>query len=123
MFIQGRITDNTGGSPETLTVRFKYGATTLATRTIESVTGITDQGYPFTFMLMGDGATGAQEAMMKLQRDIASASTVPTNIARGTAAEDSTGALTLDVTVQWGLADATLSYTMEYAVLEILNSE
>lgn len=122
LFIQGRVTDNTGGGAQLLTVRLKYGATTVATRIIESVTGITDQGYPFMFALMADGATNAQEAMMKLQRDLASASTVPTNIARGTAAEDSTTALALAVTVQWDLADANLSYTMEHAVLEVLNA-
>ncbi len=114
------VTDNTGGGAQVLTVRLKFGATTLSTKTIGTSTGSTDVGYPIEGLVVNDGATNAQEAQLKVQRDSTSASNLVTSIGRGSSSEDTTANVTLVVTIEWDIADPDLSITMNYASLELI---
>lgn len=119
-------------SAATLTLRLKYGATTL----ISLVIPVTDGGgtptsipantsWLVTALLSGDGATSAQIGMLLSQIDL-TAFTAWTKFGteksqgRGTAVEDSTVAKTLTLTVQWSTATASDTLTMESAILEQL---
>lgn len=112
-----------------ITIRLKYGATTLATIangfTSDGITGLPPStAVLFEFWLSGDGATNAQLGHIRVTHE--SSSVTLTNAvdqvrqARGTAAIDSTVAQTLVVTVQWAGASATNTITMEHAILEQL---
>lgn len=115
-----------GTTGDALTLRFKYGSTTAITLTVnQSATVDTNfQGYIEAFLL-ADGATSAQEAsiMINLVEAVA-ADFTKTAIGQrvvggsGTAAEDSTGALTLAVSAQWESAATENSITMFHAVIE-----
>lgn len=65
----------------------------------------------------GDGATNAQIGHIWYN---AGTTMQHVGMARGTAAEDSTTAKTLTVTIQYVVADVGNTNTMEHAVLELL---
>lgn len=97
----------------TLTIRAKYGTTTLATLVIDPSAGdvTAAQAGRVTFNLIANAATNAQRGILEVdlyknQLDPKSATQVAYTKAvnSGTAAEDSTGALNIIVSVQWGTA-------------------
>lgn len=122
-------------SSQTCTIRFKYGATTVLT-----ITPTTDgtfgaaTGYSGSadFILLASGATGTQNGAGTMtlgtssfkigngagnQTGFSSGNTFST---QGTAAEDSTGALTLKVTAQFSNNGANDNLTMTLATIETI---
>ena len=94
-----------------VTVRLKYGATTLLIIiggwNPRSTTTYMPRSWQF--VLAGDGATNAQLTWCTSW------------LARGTSAEDSTVAKTFQVTAQWdGAYGAAQSFVLEYAMIELL---
>lgn len=111
---------NGSGTNDNLTLRFKYGATTLITETYTDFgddNATTDKGMYFVLDLAGDNATGAQIANLISWGSPQSAMSAATG-GRGTATEDSTAAKTLAVSAQWGSASTSNSVTMQYAIVE-----
>ncbi len=112
------------------TFKLKYGGTTLITLTL-SATQIASAiaGYLDVFLL-ATGATNTQEASMGLvlraSETVTTNSATYTNYAQyygtGTAAEDSTGALTLAITFQWASSDAANTMTMAHTVIERISA-
>ena len=115
--IHWRQKNHTGGDGISLTIRYKFGATTLITENTGDInmTAFGDQAS--VFELMADTATNAQLAKLVhigINNGVASLFT-----GRGTASEDSTAAKTLAVTFQWSAAGgANQSAVMEHATLE-----
>lgn len=123
---------------QSLTIRLKYGVTTVATATFIAANG---DGTDYTQLpansalniiadLRADGATNAQVGMLSTASPFTHirGSTVDyqagylstTTTASGTAAIDSTAAANLVITVAWSVAATTNTYTMRHAILEKL---
>lgn len=114
-------------SPEsTLTLRLKYGSTTIATTT---VTVTTTQVTPGTWkgkveaLLLANASTSAQDGFIDFiltdqGNNTDSGSQITRTFASGTATEDSTGALNFVITAQWNQADANNQFTLGGAVVE-----
>lgn len=101
----------------TCTIRVKYGSTTLTT-TVADLGDVIMMGY-IDVTLIATGATNTQEISTVVDLGTSSAnSTLWRDVATGTAAEDSTGALNLVVTAQFSTADAADTMTMSHAVIE-----
>ena len=100
-----------------LTIRVKYGATTILTLSDTNPT-VTVPKYGFLeVMLWGDGATNAQEALGVFYL---SPNGLPPEIFgsdEGTSAEDSTADKTLDVTIQLGSNNANHTATAKVVLL------
>ena len=111
-----------------LTLRLKYGGTTLITMAIDpsAATGGSHKGE-LHFMLFANAATNAQSAFLRArlrvetldpadatQEDHMEASAV------GTATEDSTGALNLVLSAQWATADADNDFQRRGYIVEML---
>ncbi len=109
LMLRAKTEDNGSGDPAaSFTLRFKYGSTTLITVANSSAGVIPSyvESIP-VFYLLGDTATNIQLGKF--------------GAARGTAAEDSTAAKTLAVTLQWSsAAGANQSAVMEHATLEVV---
>lgn len=137
--MQLAITDNAAAA-QSLSLRLKYGATTLAT--LDYVTGIdngagristiggTAWGVICTALVSGDGATNAQigtigvMSPLKTLGEAVGEPATTTNIvggavggSRGTAAEDSTATKTLNITAQWASAAPQRILVIEHGVL------
>lgn len=112
---------NNSGSGKTLTLRVKFGATTIFsygfTLSSNSSTGRFEIG-----VTLFNTATNAQVANIVAQYFRSGGSTTLVDGYRNktTAAEDTTAAKTLSVTVQWDAAHANATTTKEMAFLEIL---
>ena len=112
---------NNSGSGKTLTLRVKFGATTIFsygfTLSSNSSTGRFEIG-----VTLFNTATNAQVANIVAQYFRGGGSTTLVDGYRNktTAAEDTTSAKTLSVTVQWDAAHANATTTKEMAFLEIL---
>jgi len=114
----GQYTNNTGAT-RTLTVKPKFGSTTLATHTLSLTTSGTNGQYEMVVHVFNT-ATNAQRGTSNI------------NAMRGgglidsafgvalTATEDTTSAKTLSVTVQWDSASASATLTNKLATLEVL---
>jgi hypothetical protein len=99
----------------TFTLKLKYGATTVATATLSpGAGGLPDAktGYIEAY-LMASGATGTQKGTLELYTiedgsfNNSGSASYARSFATGTATEDSTGALTVDVTAQFNTANAS----------------
>lgn len=119
------------GTPN-LTVRVKFGGTTIyADATANFSASATRRPFFFQILLAGDGATNAQVLGGWLFVGAIGTATTGTGdlgvdenqgvapIAN-TAALDQTSAQTLDVTVQWSAANASVECRAKHAVLERL---
>lgn len=112
---------NNSGSGKTLTLRVKFGATTIFsygfTLSSNSSTGRFEIG-----VTLFNTATNAQVANIVAQYFRGGGSTTLVDGYRNktTAAEDTTASKTLSVTVQWDAAHANATTTKEMAFLEIL---
>jgi len=112
---------NNSGSGKTLTLRVKFGATTIFsygfTLSSNASTGRFEIG-----VTLFNTATNAQVANIVAQYFRGGGSTTLVDGYRNktTAAEDTTASKTLSVTVQWDAAHANATTTKEMAFLEIL---
>lgn len=113
--IQARIVHTIAG---TLTIRFKYGATTLLTITVPEGVAVADKSSDIGFLLTANGATNAQRVSGRVDMQDAANSVRSRWNQEGTATEDSTAAKTLAVTVQWGAASNSLEYDQSWAGIE-----
>ena len=122
---------NNSGSSRTLQLKVKYGSTTLWDET-SGVIGVNAnrRAFTFDFLLAAINSTSAQLAngIFALSTGgaantgigaMAGFSTVDVAF-QGTSAEDSTGALALDVTVTHPVADASLSMRAKIMAIELL---
>lgn len=101
----------------TTTFRLKYGSTTMATFVKTSSGTQANRNGRLVAILVGDSATNSQMGGIWIQGNAAFTNDQGDV---GTAAEDSTGALTLDVTVEHSINNASVSITKAYALLEVL---
>lgn len=117
-----RLENNTN----TATFRFKYGSTTLSTIVItESGANSVDQSGHFDAMIYATGATGTQKGSFALSlfglntsNNTLSGPIGGGGTNTGTATEDSTGTLSLIVTVQFSNNGVNTKVTLDSAVLE-----
>lgn len=118
------ISDLRAATSETMTFRSKYGSTTMVTMALTVNITSTIHGW-LEFMLYGDGATNVQEAHVLLDVGLNAVSAGATvtqirNTQVGTAAEDSTGALTLAVSAQHSNSSSTDTVTLQSATIELI---
>lgn len=121
------------GDNDTMTIRCKYGATTLVSVGITEAHGAakTNMKGWINFDLLANAATNAQVGICEFDiketgfsdetAGAGSALNNAFNITEGTSVEDSTGNLNLVVSVQWTLADAANSITISNAIATILD--
>ncbi len=127
LHISGDILFNVGG--EDFTIKVKLGATTVLTSTAYTPgTSATRRGFVLDVLFM-NSAAAAQKWDVKFLAvltaenfsiDRSDTTNVDTGSGIATSTEDTTGALTLDVTVQWSASSANLSFRKQMAVLEEL---
>jgi len=106
-----------GDGSHTLTIRAKYGATTICSLAYTNSGGTpSDDPFNIQFDLTGSGATGTQNGFLQAQAyaafEVIDSSGQQASF--GTATEDSTADKTLNITVQWSVADNSDTYTMIY---------
>lgn len=132
--ILGDILNNSGAN-RNFTIKVKYGTTTLYEDTTATPLGADSARRAF-FMSLTLSAKGATNSQLLCglatisNRGAATTGTgkvdIMTNLngfcltLEGTAAEDSTSAQTLQVTITWPTAHSSLSWRKRYAVLESL---
>lgn len=109
-----------------LTIRLKYGATTIATAVIgENISNNkTNLSGKIEALLFANASTSAQEGSVSINIfglptfEISSADNVAIgDVAAGTAAEVSTGDLTLSITAQWSNANTNNNITIPHYVV------
>lgn len=125
--IEGRIAISQldKGSVRNLTLRLKYGSTTIAT--VAAGTGgsnFVDMAGFIDFSLVADGSTSAQKAV--ISGNLANNGSASDGVDwlfgdYGTATEDSTGALNLSVTAQFSGADVSDNLDAEYWVVKLVS--
>jgi hypothetical protein len=122
---------NNVGATSNVTLRFKFGATTLWAETVVLSNITARASWALRFRLFNSGATNAQELSgMFVGGELNGApttgfgriTTVGGNAAPlggfgGTAAEDTTSSKTLKLTVEWATASATRSFLLDTAHL------
>jgi hypothetical protein len=125
--LKGYITTMAQSTNE-LTLRMKYGSTTIASLTIDSANFAADINRgEFEALLVADGATNSQEGVFQVKLLAANTSTITStavvgDLETGTASEDSTGALNLVITAQWGGAAAGDTLTLGLTTIELIQS-
>lgn len=128
--IQGDYLNNSG-AVRTYRLRIKYGATTLLDDTAGNITASASRRpYTLEFILSAVNSTSAQQmnGIHSLSNSTATTGEggiggvfdVASGVFSGTSAEDSTGALTLDVTIEHSLAAATISWRAHQRIIELL---
>jgi len=115
--IWGQYLNNTGGA-RTLTIKVKYGATTVADETRATNADAANQDFKLEAFLMAAGATNSQKGGFVIHG--ANVNQIFSNASYGTAAEDSTASKTLTVTVTHDSASANCTFNKEVAILELL---
>lgn len=103
---------DTVGGTDAMTMRLKYGATTLVT--MVSSPPNDPSSFIMTAELSADGSTALQFGTLVIAMQDSN-----NDAEVGTSAEDSTGALTMEVTVE--TTSAVLIYTMRHAVMQLLS--
>lgn len=114
----GTFQNNSGGSRLT-TIRFKYGSTTFTAPARTTAGPASAEGFEGSFYITADGATNVQRGWMNLSIENDTTGHVGW-IGGGTAAEDSTGALTLEVTVQHNFSSGSLDFVHEYTIAQLI---
>lgn len=104
----------------TLLLRAKYGGTTLATLTITTAGGINNMLGLLTFILQGNGATNAQQGLLKIEGDATLVAGATSVVAVGTSAVDSTSAQTLLISADFDASSAANKIVIGNAFLEVL---
>ena len=111
---------------EDITLRLKYGATTLATAFIENngVGDVTTMGAIVTALLSADGSATAQVGNIAFPAVAGFGATINEDLVAtsgmGTATENSAGALNLIITAQHSANNAAQEINMQHALLELL---
>ena len=121
--VMGTITDSALDTATTVALRFKYGGTTMATKTVTTDDGAntigSSQGFRLVFDLLAVDSSSSQ--ISYLSGTVPKLTVVTEAIAlRGTATEDSSAAQDLILTFDWNNAAAAASITLDAAVLEWL---
>lgn len=112
---------NNSGAPETVTVRFKYGGTTIATLAPSITANATRRYLAGEFWLEADAATNAQRGLAWMTANLLNGSnSVNQSGDDGTGGEDDTTALAVAITVQHTTNAATISAQMRWAMTELL---
>jgi hypothetical protein len=121
---------NYSSGSSTLAIKLKYGATTLATATIDPTGGDASaalKGYIRAYLFAG-GTTSAQSGFLdvdlsrnQVDPDATTAVRYVKILANGTAAEDSTASKTLAITAQWGDASADNDFNYVGYFVEKIN--
>lgn len=107
---------SSGTPSETITMRFKYGATTLFSPTYAVTTSNLTHKTKVDFTIMSAGTTGTQSSDLLLT--IAASSPASTNtVLTATSSEDSTAAKTIAITGQSGASDANLHIILRDVVI------
>lgn len=111
--LQGSFLYNSTG---TITWRFKYGATTIATiSALQPLASASTFGYEVRAWLKNAGVTNSQKGVLIAEMNI-----LADDAANGTAAIDSTVAQNLVVTAQWSTANASQTLTQFLASITYL---
>lgn len=115
-----------------ITLRFKYGATTISAVSGISAANVNaaTKGWVLRVYLVAKNATNSQKGWWKGDGGEAEKASDEQGSfehneefsmhGMGTATEDSTAAKTLDFTAQWSAASASLVWTKNYAVVELV---
>lgn len=101
----------------TLTIRAKYGSTTIATCTFPEGTVTASKPVVIDIYLSANGGTSAQYCIIK-GVGLDAAKVAYGRAAEGTASEDSTTNLNFSVTGQWGAASSSLTFTGHHMLIE-----
>lgn len=112
---------NNSAANRTVTIRLKYGATTMiAVATGNIATNANTGTFTYTFLLMAHGSTAVQQAyLVGVHETGASAKVVITD--GGVAAIDSTATQSLVVTAQLSASTATQTLTKRFATVNMDN--
>lgn len=105
------------GALSNVIIRAKYGSTYIASTTAASAES-SDHNGVFDFYMSAAGATNSQNSHTTFQHMNVDDWAITFNMGSTTSAEDSTGALTLDVTVTWNTTSRSI--TMDSAMFEII---
>lgn len=108
--------------------RLKYGSTTLATMTLTEGDGLSLSGY-VEGLLMANASTSAQSGSFQISahEETVTLSGGDTSVryvsktVTGTATEDSTGDLTLALTIQWGTTQSANDFVPAGIVVELIS--
>lgn len=124
---------NSVGNAKNLTIRVKFGGTTMYAETVNlSTDSATRSPFSLVFRLSNQGATNSQVVVGEYNLSTGGGGTGPTtgegattttNSIRklfGTAAVDTTSAQTLAVTMQWDLNNSTREVKVYSAILELI---
>ena len=114
--VRGRIymDDFDNGTTGTVTVKLKYGNTTIATANTASTGVVENNRGHIDFLLLSAGGTTSQEGSVEMF--IYSGPSVPYTYATGTASENSANTLTLTITVTFSVDNNLLgSFAHGYA--------
>ena len=123
---------NNSGTTKFFTIKVKYGATTLYSDTMNTITANASRAPLYlVFLLAANNATNAQVlgGYMNLADpggaasgigDFADDEIMAHTAVGGSATEDSTGALTLDITITHSESDANASFRRHVATLELV---
>ena len=121
--VQGRVWFDTTDTTNTATIRLKYGSTTIASIDARYVLDIqasyTNLGGYIDFFVLAAGTTSSQVGGFTVRQSAQNTSASPEDVdksvtATGTSAENSTGALTLDVTIQFTTSGANDKISKRY---------
>jgi len=105
---------------DTITIRLKYGTTTIASWTSTSSLSATRKSFHLECNLMASGATNTQYGRVWAALRFGGNDFRISEIANGTGAENSTGTLTVSVTAQWSASSTNNSWKMNYGNIELL---
>lgn len=109
VLISGYFTTSNMGSTETITVRLKYGATTLFSPTFALSGSVTSYTHKLNWIIVGSGATGTQNSDYQFSH---TSTNNPALIGASTSTEDSTASKTIAITAQSNVSDANLTITL-----------
>lgn len=122
MFVSGISLD----SSRTMTIRLKFGSTTITSIAPSATGGVTNKPGYFDFFILANGSTSSQKGIINgivytLDSNIYNGA-LPVNnfLATGTASEDSTSAKTLTITGQGSIASLNVAITVSHVVAEII---
>lgn len=115
--VRGFLQITSSGSPsETITLRFKYGATTIASTTFAVTTSNLVHTMIFEFNIYSAGTTGTQSSNLLITGN----QTTPASfnyVASSTSSEDSTASKNIIMSAQSGASDANLHIQMRDLVI------
>jgi len=109
----------TGDTSDTLTLRLKYGSTTVVTYVSSTIPTTGMVGY-IDFFLAADASASAQTGRIFFNAQKTDAADIEIGTAAGTATEASAGALTMSLTGQWSGVSSV--FTPDDVIVELLKA-